>query len=117
MSYNGPGRPPTPPPPGPPPPPHYPYYAAPQRPAGSGHIAAYIIGCVMLAFGAVLYIWVNDAYSKCDSGLGAFAQALSADAAEKCAVVGKIHTLSLLLLAAGGLTVLIGFLVQASRKK
>jgi hypothetical protein len=96
-------------------PPPYPYPPVPQkRPVG--HIVAYIVGGVLFAVGAVAYIWANQGYNVCQSSVGVIGQAMSSDAAFKCGIVNTIHAMSLVLLAAGGITALIGALVRMGRR-
>jgi hypothetical protein len=102
---------------GPPPPPSYPYPYPPypQKKPGVGHIVAYIVGGTLFAVGAAAYVRVNQGYNVCKSGLGVFGQAVSSGVAYRCGIVNMIHAVSLVLLAAGAITALIGALVRLGR--
>jgi hypothetical protein len=103
-------------PPTPPPYPYpYPYAPVPQKKPGIGHIVAYIVGGVLFAVGAFMFVWANQGYGMCQSSVGVLGQAANSTTASMCGVFGVVHSVSLILLAAGGITALIGALVRMGR--
>lgn len=111
----GPPTPPPPPPPAPPVPPYpYPYAPVPQK-RRVGHVVALVVGGFLFVLGAGLYVWVNQAYSLCQSGVGEFGQALSQTIAFRCGIVSMIHSTSVILLVVGGITAVIGALIRVGR--
>lgn len=70
---------------------------------------------LLFVVGAGMYVRVNQGYSMCQSSVGVFGQAVSSTTAFRCGVVSMIYAVSLVLLAAGGITALIGAPVRLGR--
>jgi Protein of unknown function (DUF2510) len=72
-------------------------------------------GSIVLCLGAVAFFGENTGHDVCSSGLGQLAQGIDQQAAHDCGVDNAVWTLGILALVIGGILMIAGLAMPASR--
>jgi len=81
------------------------WHSPPHSWRSSGEI---ISGIITTGIGVIGWVFVSNANSQCQSGLGQLAQAFSTQTANDCQVVGIVHLLAVVAIVVGIILVLVG---------